>query len=210
MAEFYTKEQIDEIAAIIGDRIKAAVADAGPAFAHYIEPGLASGTFITSALNALALGTVAGAANRLDFIPFIPSRDVAINLLSLEVTTLIAGAQARVGIYSSTPAHLPGDLLTGAGTLLDCGSTGAKQSAITGGLTLTAGTHYWLAVHTSSTANFRALAVGALLPLGLPETGANSNVARRATATFASGLPTTAPAASLVSASMPRLAMRLA
>ncbi len=151
-----------------------------------------------------------GAAGQLNLMPFIPSRTITVNLLSIEVTTLIAGAQARVGIYGSTGANLPDALLTGQGTLLDCATTGAKQSAIVGGITLEAGTTYWLAVHTSSTATLRALTVGALMPIGMPETGTGQNVARRATATFANGLPANAPSTTPVSANMPRLAMRLA
>jgi hypothetical protein len=184
---------------------------AGPATAHLIAPGLAAGTFITNALNATAQGTISQAANRIEFIPFWPSRDITVDLLSIEVTgTLVAGSQARIGIYGSTAGNLPGDLLTGAGSLLDCATAGAKQSPITGGITLTAGTKYWLAVHASSTQTLRGLAVAALLPLGLPETGTTINTARRATVTFASGLPTTAPATTLISAIAPRVALRLA
>jgi hypothetical protein len=179
-------------------------------FAHFIAPGLAAGTFITNAVNGLALGTTAGVAGRLEMSPFIPSRTITIDRLSIEVTTAVASAQARVGIYGTTAGGLPGDLLTGQGTLLDCSATGAKGSDIAGGLTLQAGTVYWLAAHSSSTATLRALAVGGLLPLGNPETGTTHNSGRRASVTFASGLPTTAPSAALLSGSMPRIAMRLA
>jgi hypothetical protein len=185
-------------------------APAATPIAHYIAPALLPGTFITNALNATALGTIAQQANRLEFTPFIPSRDIGIDLLSVEVSTAVAGSQARAGVYGSTAGNLPGALLSGAGTLLDCATVGAKQSAIAGGITLLAGGLYWLACHASSTQSLRALAPGALLPLGLPETGNTIFGSRRATVTFASGLPANAPATTLTAASVPRVAMRLA
>lgn len=179
--------------------------------AHYIDPSLGAGSFVTAQVNALAQTTTAGAANRIDFVRFVPSRTITVDLLSIEVTAFVAGAQARVGIYGNTAGNLPGDLLSGAGSLLDCGTANTtRQSTIAGGLTLTGGTPYWLALHTSSTATLRALANGGMMPLGIPESGTSANVARRATATFASGLPTTAPSTTLVSTNVPRVALRLA
>jgi hypothetical protein len=170
---------------------------------------VAVGGYTSAIVNALALSNVAGAAGRLDFVPFIPARNASIDELAVEVTTLIAGSQARVGIYSATAAGLPDALLTGQGSLLDCATTGVKASAITA-QALVAGTLYFLAVHTSSTQTLRAIAVGGLLPLSSPANGIAINVLRRATATFASGLPTTAPSTTLTSAAAPWLRMRLA
>jgi hypothetical protein len=181
----------------------------GPAAPHIIPPDAAAGIFLSSATNGTAQITAQGAANRIEFTPFIPSRDITIDQLSIEVTTLIAASTARVGIYGSTGAGIPGELLTGQGSLLDCGTAGAKVSNISGGIVLSAGVTYWLALHFSSTQAVRALAVGSLLALSIPQTGTTQNVGRRGTATFASGLPATAPAAPLVSASMPRVALRL-
>jgi hypothetical protein len=169
------------------------------------RPGV--GGYVSASLVAGTLGTVAGAANRLDFYPFIPDGNITIDELAIEVTTLIAASQARVGIYSANGGSLPNALLTGQGTLLDCATTGAKASAITA-LVLTSGTTYWLAIHTSSTQTLRSIAAGALLPLGHAATGTAIYSCRRATATFASGLPTTAPAATLTSAAVPWIRMR--
>lgn len=183
---------------------------AGPVAVHFIDPGLPAGTFVTNAVNSTSLTAVAGLAGRLELAPFIPSRTITVNRLSVEVTTGVASAQARVGIYADADG-IPGELLTGQGSLLDCATTGAKTSDIAGGLVLEAGAKYWLAIHSSSTATLRAIAVGALMPLGLPETGTGHNTTRRVTAPFASGLPTTAPAAALQTAgTMPRIALRLA
>lgn len=208
MAEVYTKAQIDEIAAIIGDRIKA---NRGfPGSPHAMEPGLAAGEYITAALNGLAPGTGPTAAGRLEFMPFRPGKTITVDNMVIDVTTAVAASQARIGIYSSLASGLPGALLTGQGTLLDCASTGSKASAIAGGLLLQAGTLYWLAVHGSSTQTFRALPIGALMPLPIAQTSTAHNTQRRATATFANGLPAAAPATTLTSAVCPMVKLRVA
>lgn len=198
------------IQAIAAD-IKALIAGGGGggiAGPHALEPGAATGGYVSAALNATALSTIAAAANRIDFYPYRPSRDIAIDELALEVTTLVAASQARVGIYSSTVAGLPDALLTGQGSLLDCASTGAKASAV-GPITLTAGTLYYIAVHSSAAQTYRGLAVAALLPLGHTATGTAVYTLRRGTAWFATGLPAVAPATTLTSAIAPWVRMRI-
>lgn len=177
---------------------------------HTVPPGLAVGEYVTHSVNAAAAGTNAGAANRLDFVPYIPSKNITVDQLAIEVTTLVASSQARIGIYSSNASGVPDALLSGAGTLLDCGSTGSKTSAVSPSVTLIAGTVYWLAIHYSSTQTLRSLSVGSLLPLNVPVTGTTHNTGRRATATFASGLPNPAPSTSLISAAMGRVLLRKA
>lgn len=176
---------------------------------HGQEPGVLVGGYISATMIAGALSTVAGAAGRIDFYPYRPGRDRKLDELALEVTTLIAGSQARIGIYSSTVAELPFQLLTGAGALLDCATIGAKASPIAPAITLTAGTLYWIAVHTSSTQTVRGLAAGAVLSLGHTATGTTVYSLRRATVTFALGLPAVAPATTLTSAVVPWVRMRI-
>jgi hypothetical protein len=178
---------------------------------HAMEPGLSAGEYITAAITALPPSTTATAANRLELFPFRAGRNVTVDLLALEVTTGVASAQARVGIYSAdATTGLPGALLTGQGTLLDCASAGVKTSAISPALVLEAGKLYWLAVHGSSTQTYRTLQVGALTPLPQVQAAASHSTQRRATLTFASGLPTTAPATTLTSAACPMLKLRVA
>jgi hypothetical protein len=146
----------------------------------------------------------------LDFYPFIPFVTRTVNELSIEVTTLIAASQARVGIYSSNAGGLPNALLTGAGALLDCATIGQKVSPVAPSATLTAGTVYWLAVHTSATQTLRGIAVASMMALGAPATGTTNFSCRRATVLFTSGLPVAAPATVLTSAIMPVIKLRLA
>ena len=191
----------------------AAIAPIGRA-AHAREPAATAGSYLTAAINATALTTLAGAAGRMDLYPYIPGRNISVDLLSIEVTTLVAGAQARIGMYSSNAAGAPAQLLTGAGTLLDCGSTGAKNSTLAPSpLVLVKGNIYWLAVLSSSTAAVRALSSNAVMPLSGAATGGSHNTILRATGlTFASGLPTTAPvgAARAPNIAPPLVRLRLA
>jgi hypothetical protein len=176
---------------------------------HAPGPGLLAGAYISAATNSIALATAPSAAGRLDFYPFIPFTARTIDQLSIEVTTLIAASQARVGIYSSTAGNLPNALLTGAGSLLDCATAGSKVSPVSPSLALTVGTVYWLAVHTSATQTLRGIPLSALMSLGYPVTGATAFSCRRATATFALGLPVTAPTTTLTSAIVPVIKLRL-
>ncbi len=174
---------------------------------HFPWP-VSSGSVFDQSVNGTAKSTIAGAANRLDFIPILPMRDVTLDQIALEVSTLLVGSQARVGIYSSTNG-LPSTLLEGGTTVLDCATVGVKPQAVT--ITLTAGTAYYLAVHTSSTTTFRGIAVSALMGMGRPAAGGTTEyTVRRATVAFANGLPANAPATTLTSAIAPTVLMRAA
>lgn len=152
-----------------------------------------TGLYVSNAMNATAGSTSAGAADRLEMVPFIPSKDVVIDELAFEVTTLLAGSNCKVGLYDSNPTTgLPDARLEGSGDL-SCATTGVKTNAITP-RTLTAGTLYWLAIHFSSTQTVRAVAVGGCMPIASQAAGTAVPTSIRAKATYASGLPATAPA----------------
>lgn len=180
---------------------------AGALGVHAKEPGLVSGSYLSQQINASAFSTIAAAANRLDLFPFIPSREIVIDELAVEVTTLIAASQAKIGIYASDANGNPAALIAGSGNL-DCSTTGAKTAAV-GPLTLNAGTIYWLAIHSSSTQTYRGIPVAALQPLGHNATLNTSYTIRRATPAFAGGLPANAPATTLTSAIAPWMRMRI-
>lgn len=169
-----------------------AAGGASPGCCHPLPLLRSTGLYVSNAMNATAGSTTAGAADRLEMVPFIPSKDVTIDELAFEVTTLLAGSNCKVGLYSSnTTTGLPDTLLEGSGDL-SCATTGVKTYAITP-RTLTAGTLYWLAVHFSSTQTLRALAVGGCMPIASQAAGTAVPTSIRATATYASGLPATAP-----------------
>ena len=181
-----------------------------PAFYHFVLPWAATGDYVFQSLVAANLPTVAGATGRIEWTPFIPSRSITVDELVIEVTTLAASSQARLGIYSSTSSGLPDALLSGSGTLLDCSTIGTKQSAVSPPVLMAAGTTYWLAVHYSAGQTVRALNPTTTMPLAIAATsGSTPENARRAVVTFASGLPATAPTTTLVNSSIARIGMRL-
>jgi len=165
-----------------------------------------AGTFISTALNATALSTLAGVAGRIDFIPFIPNVTISISALAIEVTTLLAGSNARIGLYSSNANGTPNALIGGSGDL-SCAAIGVQSFATS--QTLTAGTLYWLAVHTSGTQTLRAVAVGGCQPISFTVSGTAINTVGRATQTYGA-LPATAPAITSTSANAMWVRMTLA
>lgn len=175
---------------------------------HATQPNVAAGQFLTPQLTALALTTIAAAANRLDYLPFIPAQDVTIDRLDVEVSTLIAAAQARLAIYADN-AGAPGALLRDGTSVLDCSTQGLKIATITS-LTMAAGTTYWLAILSSSTQTYRGVAVGALMPMLVSATLNATYVHKRQTQTFASGMPANASGLTNISGTFPLIKMRVA
>ncbi len=174
---------------------------------HFNPPGSTSGAFLTPAVNGLAGATVAAAANRLDLFPVRFDRDTVIDEVALEVTAGVASSLARVGIYTASPLGSPSAFIMGT-TDMDCATTGAKALALA--FTFRAGVTYWLAVLTSSTQTLRGIALGNAFSLGISATGGTHNTLRRATQTYASGFPSTAPVSTLTSSILPLVRLRLA
>lgn len=161
----------------------------------------AAGEYLSGALTALALSTGAAAANRMEFMPFIPAQDVTINELALEVTTLVAGSQMHVGIYADNGRKPDGGaLIVGTVAALSGAATGVVAQAIAD-TTLSSGTLYWLAINYSSTTTVRAIAAGGLLALGTPASGTGMFTNRRVTRAFGA-LPATAPTGTALTSSV--------
>lgn len=166
----------------------------------------AAGTFISTAINAIALTTLAGAAGRLDYIPYIPATNISISALAFEVTTLLAGSNARIGIYSSNANGTPNALIAGSGDL-SCAAAGVQSFATT--QNLVAGTLYWLCIHTSGTQILRAIPVAGALPIRSSASGTTVLTVGRATQTYGA-LPSMAPAVTPTSSIVPWVRMTLA
>ena len=178
---------------------------AGPASSHAFV-SLAAGAYVSPVLLAGAITTIAGAALRCDFVPFIPGRTITIDRIGVEVTTLLAASTALVGIYSDS-AGSPGARLVGGASALDCGSIGLKEEAVA--ITLQAGVVYWLAIATSSTQTLRGAGVANMLPLSVNATNGNPFNIRRATLS-SMALPSNAPVTTLTSATVPLHRLRVA
>lgn len=185
----------------------AAVANAGGV--HAREATVASGSYLSCALNATALTTGALVANRLDLIPFQPARNISLNQIAIEVTAGVATSLAQIGIYSTSNLELPANLIVASGNL-DCSAVGAKTAAIN--VNLVGGTKYWLAINSSANQTVRMLGGASLMPVEAPTFTATSipTIRRVAGVNFAVGLPALAPASVPTSTSATYIRLRLA
>jgi hypothetical protein len=171
----------------------------------FLEP---TGHFYTQSINSIALSTIAGAANRIDLAPFIPTKSFTCDQIAINVTTAVASALAKVVVYSSDANGRPDALILETGTF-DLGTTGAKTVAAS--QALTAGTLYWVGVRHSSTATLRGIPVAGLPSLGVAAATASAiNTMVRRTLTFATAAPSSwvFAAGELASAIAPTVFMR--
>jgi hypothetical protein len=98
--------------------------------------------------------------------------------------------------------------LVGTGNL-DCATTGVKAEGIAS-FTFKSGITYWIGVLFSSTQTVRGIPLSACLSLGIASTGGSFFTVRRATQTYASGLPASAPVTTLTSTVVPLIRLRVA
>jgi hypothetical protein len=130
------------------------------------EPFHATGRFYgTPFINVLT--TFAASANVLYSIPLLVPYNRTYTTIGIEVTTLAASTNARLGIYKdkylesgATEGGYPRELVLDAGTV-DCSTTGAKTITIS--QALTAG-WYWLALVANGAPTFRANSQSTALP----------------------------------------------
>lgn len=94
--------------------------------------------------------------------PLIVPRATTFDRIAVEVTTLAAGASARLGIYNDDGAGYPGSLVLDAGTV-SVATTGVK--AITIDLKLAKGL-YWCALVSDGAPTVRGV-VALLTPIGV-------------------------------------------
>jgi hypothetical protein len=192
-------------------RLTAAInkANAASRGVHATEASIRVGAYITTSINAQVLTAIGSAANRIDFMPFIPARQVTINELAIEVTASVAGSLALLGIYDSNVNSLPNNRLVGSAAPLDCASLGVKSSLIAN-TSMNAGQLYWLAIHTSSTQGIRGIPTSACLALEAPASGGSIVTLKRGTSVFANSLPAVAPATVNTSAITPWIRLTVA
>ena len=107
------------------------------------------------------------AANTIYYTPICFGKTVTVSEIGIIVSTAQAGADARLGIYTSTAAGVPDALLLDAGAIT-CAATGIKSVAALS-QALTGGVQYHLAVlNELVSVGYRAVANGEMLsPIGL-------------------------------------------
>lgn len=166
---------------------------------------------LSAATDATALATLAGAANRLDLYPlYLGGASVRIKTLGVYVTTGVASALCRVGIYEQHPRQFDRLILRAGTGDLDCGTSSTyRKEAVD--FTFQSRKRYFLAVHTSSTATLRGLPLAALWPIASSLTSTAQFTLLRYTAgvPYASGLPpeVTATVAAMTSSIAPAVMM---
>jgi len=88
-------------------------------------------------------GSTSVTDNRLYLTPLIVPQDITITSLATNIATGAAGADGRMGIYSSTNG-IPATLLIDAGSTFDASTTGVKDMSIS--QAISANTLYWGAI----------------------------------------------------------------
>lgn len=142
----------------------------------------------TTGAGGTTASSLAGAAGRLDLFPFQPRADLSTDRVFVNCTTAVAGALARVVLYTADPNGRPDALILESDDL-DLSTTGAESAIVT--LSLRQGRTVWLGIRHSSTATLSAWAATATPDLNggtAPVTSARK-VLRRT-----HGWPTPAPA----------------
>jgi len=127
---------------------------------HALIP-LESGEQTTSNVLLASLSSSPMIANRLWTYPFFPLNTVVSSNLYINVGTLMVGANCRILIYSDLNGKPNSKLYESAN--LDCSTLGIKTA--TTSFTFTAGTKYWLTLHSSSTPSLSTIPVTSLMPL---------------------------------------------
>jgi hypothetical protein len=119
--------------------------------------GLAT-LFGTSSTATLTAGRVYG-------VPFIPKTSGSLDQVGIEITTGVAGATVRLGVYAhDATTGLPTTLLGDAGTI-DASTTGFKSAALPSSIPVTAGSVYWLAYCGQGSAAAIVRTVNGISPL---------------------------------------------
>jgi hypothetical protein len=146
------------------------------------------GRFYDSAWYAAAATTSAGAAGRVELVPFCTNRDLVIDRIGVAVSTLVSSALAKCAIYGSDASGWPFDLLLEPVGDLDCSTTGAKMHTVN--FEFGASRLYWLAVRHSSTATLRAIPLSGAPQCGLQSDSATAyNTVIRRTLAYVAPLP---------------------
>jgi hypothetical protein len=131
----------------------------------YDGPAYRSGADITIAMTAIAPTTIAQTAATLRAFPFRLRKTVTLTQVRIEVTTLLAAATFRLGLYSDNGVAYPDALLSGSDAgAFDASTAGVKAQTFASPIALAPGL-YWLAVNNSGAPTLRGVASTAIDPV---------------------------------------------
>lgn len=159
---------------------------------------------IDASITAGIVSNQATIANTLYLYPFIPNKTITSVSLKIQVTTLGAGVNCRILIYSDLNGFPNTKLYESAN--LDCSSTGIK-TAVTS-FTFNQGTTYWLALHSSGVTTLSHINTSSATPLFITNVGSQSVTQYSSTITFGSA-PTTYTYSSQFTGALPRIVINL-
>jgi hypothetical protein len=171
---------------------------------HAIVP-LSTGSYYAPVITAVGVTNTSTVASRMFLYPFIPSANVTIANLTINVLTPTTGALARILIYSDLSGRPNTKIFESAD--LNCATGGIKTAAYA--FTFIAGTRYWLCYHSGASvpaglAHFSQAAMYSFISnIGTPVNGYTVN------ATLGSA-PTTITSTSFLAAAAPSVFMIIA
>lgn len=131
--------------------------------------------------------TLIGVADRMEIFPFCPRADLTVDAVSINVTTAVAAALAKVVVYAADANGRPTTKILETGTL-DCSTVGVKTA--TASLTLWQGVTYWFALRHSSTATLSVWQANATPDINGGNVTTSSRKTMRRTLSFATAAPT--------------------
>jgi hypothetical protein len=166
---------------------------------HSILP-IISNEVTSFTVNAVSLTSVVNTIDRMTATLYYPAQNITTLNLFINVTTLAAGALAKISIYSDNNG-VPQNLLY-TSTDLNLSTIGKKTATVT--FNFISGTKYWMVVHTNSgVAAFSNVQVSALLPLKNLASNGQTVGTYIAISTFASGTPSVFPSGVWSTVTMP-------
>ena len=166
------------------------------------NPSITTGQTYNQSFGAVAKAAIAGTANRLDLMPFIPAVDITVSSLSIDCSTAQAGSNVRILVYSNNNGS-PGTKLLESTNLSTSAPTGVKTYTVA--YTFLAGTIYWVGTHWSSTSTLRGIPLANSISIGTPAgAGSTMYTLYSLTVTFGSA-PTTFTGGTLVAAIGPEV-----
>lgn len=136
------------------------------------NPSITTAQVYNQSFGSTTKATVAGAANRLYLMPFIPAVDITVSSLSIDCSTAQAGSNVRILVYSNNNGS-PGTKLLESTNLSTSAPTGVKTYTVT--YTFLSGAIYWVGAHWSSTSTLRGIPLANSIGLGTPAGAGSTN-----------------------------------
>jgi hypothetical protein len=128
---------------------------------HVLTKPISGRTYSVRLDSSTAASSGATLANTIYLSPFIPANTLTISALTINITTLTLGANARMLVYSDLNGVPSSKLLES--TNQDCSTTGVRT--YNESFTFNAGTTYWLGLYSSAAVTFSIINNTGLIPI---------------------------------------------